>query len=437
MSLGQKEFNTAMQLLAPFEAEPVIAVAVSGGIDSMALLHLSHAWAKTNSGRVVVMTVDHGLRKEAAQECKQVKIWAHALGIDCHILKWQGDKPQTGIQNAARRARYQLLTSCCRDLGILHLLLAHTLNDQAETFAIRQENSSGPDGLAAMSTIVSFRDCRILRPLLTIDKKRLRFFLKSIDQSWTEDPSNTDQRYQRVRVREKITPNRDALQSFGDQCQKFRTARLQHEKTTAIFAAMAVSIMPLGFAKIDRDKLRDADKTIAIRVLSQLIRCVGGLDYSPNRNAVDKLWQGLVGGVNDKQTLGRCQIEGAENSIFIGRENRNLPKLQALNSKHKRWDNRFLLSIIDSGQNPNDVKETNFHIGPLKDGGKDEFIDDLWGRLKRTVPLAHFKSLPVVRLGKTIVSIAGYENPQKFKPLLTLKSECVFSPPVPFMEISG
>jgi len=437
MSLGQKEFNAAMQLLAPFEAEPVIAVAVSGGIDSMALLHLSHAWTKTNSGRVVVMTVDHGLRIEAAGECKQVKVWAHALGIECHILQWQGDKPKTGIQNAARRARYQLLASCCRDLGILHVLMAHTLNDQAETFIMRQDNASGPDGLAAMSHIVSFRDCRILRPLLGVDKNRLRFFLEKIGQGWIEDPSNADQRYQRVRVREKITDNEDALQSFSDQCQKFRTMRFEHENVTAVFASTAVSIMPLGVAKIDCNKLRDAEKTVAVRLLSQLIRCVGGLDYAPSMNAVEKLWQGYIGGANNKRTLGRCQIDRIKYSIVISRENRNLPKFQPLNSTtNKRWDNRFLVSIVGARQNAHVIDNKDFHIGPLKDCESDEFIDELWRELKNNMPLAHFKSLPVVRFGKMIISIAGYENPQVIAPLITHKSQCIFSPPVPFMEIS-
>src|SRR5690606_1378938 len=131
-ALGDSEFRDLMDRLGPFEPAPVLAVAVSGGADSMALALLADRWARRRRGKIVALTVDHGLRPGARAEARAAHRRLAALGIEAHLLVWGGAKPKTGIQAAAREARYRLMAGWCRRHGVLHLLLGHHREDQAE-----------------------------------------------------------------------------------------------------------------------------------------------------------------------------------------------------------------------------------------------------------------------------------------------------------------
>ncbi|HZD25370.1 MAG TPA: tRNA lysidine(34) synthetase TilS, partial [Alphaproteobacteria bacterium] len=149
--LTAAEFAALMAPFAPFEATPALAVAVSGGADSLALALLADGWARRRGGVATALTVDHGLRPEAAAEARRVGRWLAARGIPHRILRWRGDKPATAVQAKARAARYALLADWCRRHGVLHLLTAHHRGDQAETVLMRLAHGSGVDGLAGMA----------------------------------------------------------------------------------------------------------------------------------------------------------------------------------------------------------------------------------------------------------------------------------------------
>src|SRR5262245_11003154 len=179
-----------MARLGPFERAPHIAVAVSGGPDSLALTLLLAEWAQARGGRVDALTVDHRLRPESATEAAQVGRWLAPLpGVTHHILPWSDPKPETGIQAAARDARYRLLAAHCRDHAILHLCVAHHRDDQHETHRLRAGHGSGPIGLAGMSAIRPLEGVRLLRPLLGVAKAELVALLEARGQSWIADPS--------------------------------------------------------------------------------------------------------------------------------------------------------------------------------------------------------------------------------------------------------
>ena len=161
------EFTAAMARCSPFEKNPAIAIGVSGGADSMALLHLAHEWAQRQGGRVLALTVDHNIRVTSAGEAKQVGSWAAALGIEHVILKWSDPDPEaSALQNRARQARHDLLANAAAAHGILHLAIGHHEDDQAETVLLRLSKGSGPDGLAGMSPVIHKLQIRLLRPLL-------------------------------------------------------------------------------------------------------------------------------------------------------------------------------------------------------------------------------------------------------------------------------
>ncbi|MBM4438672.1 MAG: tRNA lysidine(34) synthetase TilS, partial [Actinobacteria bacterium] len=127
-----------------------VAVAVSGGADSLALTLLADEWARRTGRSIAALTVDHGLRPDSAAEASQVGAWLAAARIRHEVLRWEGQKPRSGIHAAAREARYRMLTSWCRENDVRDLLLAHHRDDQSETFLMRLARGSGPDGLAAM-----------------------------------------------------------------------------------------------------------------------------------------------------------------------------------------------------------------------------------------------------------------------------------------------
>ena len=153
-AVGPDEFAAAMALLAPFEPAPLVAVAVSGGPDSLALALLAARWAASRGGRAVALTVDHHLRPESTGEALQVGRWLADRGIAHAVLDWSPPPVLAGdIQAAARDARYAMLEAWCREAGALHLLVAHHAEDQAETLLLRLGRGSGLAGLAAMPAV--------------------------------------------------------------------------------------------------------------------------------------------------------------------------------------------------------------------------------------------------------------------------------------------
>jgi tRNA(Ile)-lysidine synthase len=204
--LTDGELAAALEAIGGFEARPLIAVAVSGGPDSLALIILADRWARQRGGEAWALTVDHGLRPESAEEARTVAGWLTDRCISHETLVWAGAKPQSGIQEAAREARYRLLGQWCRAHGVLHLLTAHHREDQVETYLIRRRAGSGIDGLAGMSAVRELAGCRLVRPLLSVPRARLLAVLKEEDQPFLSDPSNLDPAFERARLRAAATP---------------------------------------------------------------------------------------------------------------------------------------------------------------------------------------------------------------------------------------
>jgi tRNA(Ile)-lysidine synthase len=185
---------------------PALVLAVSGGPDSTALMMLAARWraARKQGPKLIAVTVDHGLRKEAEAEAAAVGRLARKLKITHRTLRWTGAKPKTGLQKAARQARYRLLAQAARAAGAGAVLTAHTLDDQAETVLIRLTRGSGMTGLAAMSRTSPLPGAplmELVRPLLDIPKSRLIATLKAATIRFAEDPSNRDPRFTRARLR--------------------------------------------------------------------------------------------------------------------------------------------------------------------------------------------------------------------------------------------
>jgi tRNA(Ile)-lysidine synthase len=312
--LTAAQFARLMTPFAPFESRPVLAVAVSGGRDSLALALLAQDWAGALGGRIIGLIVDHGLRAESADEAVKTRELLARHGVAAEILRWRGAKPTSGLQEAAREARYRLLLAACRRRGILHLLIAHQSDDQAETVVMRAARQSGPDGLAGMASLLEQREARLLRPLLSIPRARLTANLEARAVAWIDDPSNLDSRFERARLR-KAGP---AVAPTGTAPARSRTAG---DRRLAAAAVDLLEFDVVGAVAIDRAGFARLGRELARRLLSRVIQAVGRRDYPPRRERLERAAARLSLGVSRGQsgrgksgksqdfTLSECRLE--------------------------------------------------------------------------------------------------------------------------------
>lgn len=277
-------------LAAGFPAQVRVLLAVSGGADSTALMHLAARLPKA-AARFSIATVDHGLRAGAKAEARAVAAQAKALGLPHRTLIWRGDKPETGLQAAARAARYALLAREARRIGASWVATAHTRDDQAETVLLRLARGAGVDGLAAMDAdspwpVPGGAELRLLRPLLGVSRAALRAWLASQDLPFAEDPSNGDPRFERIRIRAALP----ALAALGLTAERLGTtaARLGRaaqalQVTTRALAAKAVTLRPEGVALIDPAALDGQPEEIVMRLWRRVFAVLGVV--TPPRDA--------------------------------------------------------------------------------------------------------------------------------------------------------
>jgi tRNA(Ile)-lysidine synthase len=195
--------QAAKRLFADWKSAPAIVLAVSGGPDSIALMWLAARWRSslTRGPRLIAVTVDHGLRAEAAAEAREVKRLARSLELPHRTLRWAGAKPKTGLPAAARNARYRLLAQAARSVGATYVLTAHTRDDQAETLLMRLLRGSGIAGLAAMARETERDGVVLARPFLNVSKAQLVATLVKAKLGFADDPSNRDLHFMRPRLR--------------------------------------------------------------------------------------------------------------------------------------------------------------------------------------------------------------------------------------------
>lgn len=269
----------AERLFGDWSDVPAIVVAVSGGPDSTALLWLLAGWrkARRKGPEIVAVTVDHGLRKEAAREARAVKALAGSLGLQHRTMHWTGDKPQTGVPAAARAARYQLLAKAAKAAGATHVMTAHTRDDQAETVVMRLSRGSGIAGLGGMARETAHSGITVVRPLLDIPKADLLATLHAAGIDYATDPSNTDIRFTRPRLRE-LMP---ALAAEGCDSRNLSRLALRLARANA-----ALEVMTDGAARyldlaldprkpgVDMAVFSALSEEIRIRLLSRMINGV-------------------------------------------------------------------------------------------------------------------------------------------------------------------
>jgi tRNA(Ile)-lysidine synthase len=340
------EFAAAMAAIGGFERAPRVAVAVSGGPDSLALTLLADGWARARGGAVLALTVDHGLRPESGAEAEHTRAVLAGRGIDTRILALDWTRPQRALQAAARAARYRRLEDQCRAAGLLHLLTGHQREDQAETFLLRLGRGSGVDGLAAMAPVTYRSGLRLLRPLLEIARDRLAATCAAFGEPWIEDPSNRNPRAARAHLRASLPAlGEDGLTvaRLAATAAHLARARAALGADAARLMAGAVRLDPAGFARLERAALAAAPGETGRRVLAALLATVAGAELRPRFERLDRLYRRLVeveGPVD--ATLGGCRIVADRFGVTVAREAAALAAPVPLEpGRPTRWDGRF------------------------------------------------------------------------------------------------
>ncbi|MEM9494939.1 MAG: tRNA lysidine(34) synthetase TilS [Pseudomonadota bacterium] len=288
--------------LAALGAPRRFAIAVSGGRDSMALAVLASRYAKRHGGDVLVLIVDHGLRAGSREEAAQAARWCETLSLTAEVLTWKGEKPASGVQAAARAARYRLLCEACYEHDCVALMTAHHLEDQAETVLMRRaRNVDGENalarGLSAMApeTLIAAgagAPVRLLRPLLGIARARLTAILEASGQPYIDDPSNEDRAFERVRVRQELAAMEagrpGAAAALAKTADEVRAARRREDMAArALFREIGGVFTPSGGASFSAEALAAAlNEESAGAMLANLAQAVTGADHRPNVDAV-------------------------------------------------------------------------------------------------------------------------------------------------------
>ncbi len=297
------------------------AVAVSGGADSLALMHLLAHWArKAKLSPPLVLTVDHGLRKGSAADARAVAGWAKALKLKCEILTVKSAKPKSDIEAWARQARLRLMHRAMVKHGLTVLYLAHHQSDQAETFLLRLARGSGLDGLGAMQSLAPFplaqaEGLMLARPLLAMPGGALRDFLRAQKQAWREDPMNQEARFARTRMRALLPLLEEAgltAQRIADAAMHLARAREALDLATAAVLARAMRRAEgdNSILLLDGVALAAAPREIGLRALAAVLKKVAGTAYRPRFDALERLFGQIAakGGLAAGATLNGCRI---------------------------------------------------------------------------------------------------------------------------------
>ncbi|KXV48258.1 tRNA(Ile)-lysidine synthetase [Acetobacter tropicalis] len=337
------QFQAIITRLGPWMPDdssfPPIALAVSGGGDSLCLAWLASRWRK----RLIAFVVDHGLRPESAEEARLTVSRLAKLGVPGRILTLTDLAKGPRMAERARQARYAALAHACREMGCLDLLLGHQADDQAETVAMRQRAGSGPTGLAGMGWSTVLPDMRLVRPLLGFSRAALRNTLRQAGVVWVDDPSNEDTKAERVRVRQALLIG-DRRDTLWQEAIRYGRARMQQEAEYTQYLAQHAAFLPEGWVCLGSILPEPA-------LLSPLIRSVGGLPYPPSPSAVARLCAEA-----QPATLAGVQMLRHKGQWILLREAAAMQG-RVIAQNGNLWDNRFVLHL------PSELEAEGLRVG--------------------------------------------------------------------------
>lgn len=386
-----------------------IGLAVSGGGDSMAMLHLAALWARVMGVKLWVATVDHGLRAESAGEAALVAQACAQMDLPHSTLKWLGWDGTGNLQAAARQARHSLLNQWRG--GVAHILFAHTQDDQAETFLMRLARGSGVEGLSGMMASQTIHPPEIsvpslevenmppklptrhgcwtvLRPLLTTTRAELRHYNRVLHVPFVDDPTNEDTSYDRVKARKLL----DHLSDLGLSSETLARTAGRMSRTRVALEARAQSMSDCILStryevQFDRTGFEVLERDTQLRLLARALQSVASNPYRPRENALEALLDRVLSGGDGVLHGGHVLVR--RDIIWVIREFNAVKSLVAKTSPSEIWDKRFRCS----GQNIG-----SFEVRAVSEEGLVQ-IDDL----PKEIPRKALRVTPAIFDGATLI----------------------------------
>ncbi|WP_170782883.1 tRNA lysidine(34) synthetase TilS [Ruegeria lacuscaerulensis] len=397
MTTSPDKLKDALRRRLPAQLPARLGVAVSGGGDSVALLHLLAENARAQGVSLYVATVDHGLRPESSAEADRVAEMARDMGLPHEVLRWTGWDGSGNLQDQARQARYRLLTDWARRNDVPAIALGHTADDQAETVLLRLGRASGVTGLSGMPAARELNEVQLLRPLLDVTRQELRDYLNAHGLDWIEDPSNHDLRFDRIKAREALAGLEEigitarSLSRVADNLAQAREALDVFTQETARRVLRAET----GDICVDRAGFVALPSEIQRRLLVGSIQWIAGAGYPPRQMAVEQALSALRQA--ETTTIGGCMVVAKDENTWICRE---LGAISVQPSKPgDLWDSRWILT----GPQRSDAQ-----VRPLAKAGLRQLPD--WRALGK--PRAALVASPAIWAEDTLLSapLAGFSN---------------------------
>lgn len=339
-----------------------LAVAVSGGIDSMCLTLLLQAWCKERGFELLALTVDHHLRPDSTAEAERVHQWLREQEIQHEILNWHPDPLTTRIQESAREARYQLLVNRCQDLQIGYLALAHTLDDQYETMLLRLAHHTGPLGLSGMACQREMNKVKILRPMLNIIKDDIRKEMLLRQAPWVEDPSNEKRAYTRVRIRQDRARYEEyhlTLERLNILQQRMAHYREEIEQQALMWLGEFAQFLPCDYVALHYHAFIKLDVEIQQLILSRLLSYISGHGYGPRNDLIMATLDRIQSPQFSAYSSHGCYLQKRRHLLAISREERAIPRVTPMNHTNLIWDSRYRIETNFL------LKDQNFSVRPL------------------------------------------------------------------------
>ena len=337
-----------------FEKNPSVAISFSGGSDSLALLILMNNWIKKHKGLLTLIYFDHKLRKESYLESQYTIEISKKLGIDHKIISWNKKKPKNSIMQKAREIRYEKIISFCKQNNIMTVMTAHHLDDSLETYFMKRKRNSLTPNLSGIPFKNTQNHVQILRPFINLRKSRLVQTCKRNKYKWFEDPSNMDDNFERVRVRNIIgsLSKHKRSQLFSEFKIKIYENKLFEIKLAKFFMT-SLRFEDYGKFIINKKKFKYQNECFQIEILKRILVTCSGNIYSPRSRSIKFFLNKYFKSKNVKFTIHSCIIECSSDEIYIFREyakTKNLNSQQLIIKKQKSaiWDNRFLIRSIFS-----------------------------------------------------------------------------------------
>ena len=351
---GEDALSSALEVALAPDRFDRLGVAVSGGGDSMALLHLLADWARARGVVLHAVTVDHGLRPAAKAEAAMVGEVCEGLGVAHGTLAWDGWDGSGNLQDQARRARYRLMTDWAREAGIGAVALGHTADDQAETFVMRLARGSGVDGLSAMAARRRAGGVLWLRPLLSVSREALRAYLRARRLGWVEDPSNADLRFERVRARQVLADLAPLGVTAGGLMATTRRLAEAREALEAVTheAARRLARVELGDVVLERDGFAALPAEIRRRLMVHTLNWVASAEYGPRAEALAEVLRQVDEG--GSTTLHGCRVVVGKADLRVAREFQAVKDTVA--EPGRLWDRRWRI-VAGEAATPGETKD--------------------------------------------------------------------------------